>query len=117
MDTENGFIQELVFNFINPKAKEQKKLSLKQELMNKFNKSLYLKDYLKSKAWLEFDRPIIYKSLESGIGRLLRDGLVMNELDIKSVLSDMRANLNKIAEMQYAIENGEEAGMKLEKMK
>lgn len=109
-------IRELVENLINPKAKEKKNLDLRYELQVKFNKSLYLKDYLKSKTWLEFQRPIIYNSLESGIGRLVRDGLTMSETDIKSLIAEMRANLNTIIEMRFAVESGEEAGMKLEVM-
>lgn len=110
-------IKELVQNLINPKVAEQKKLSLKQEYQEKFNRSLYLKEYLKTSAWQEFHRGIIYKSLESGIGKLLRDGLSMNETDIKATIADMRANLNQIIEMRYVIDSGEEAGQKLEKMK
>src|SRR3990167_11084753 len=109
-------IRELVENLINPKAKEKKNLDIRHELQVKFNKSLYLKDYLKSKTWLEFHRPIIYNSIESGIGRLVRDGLTMTESDIKSVIAEMRANLSIIVEMRYAVETGEESGMKLEKM-
>ena len=109
-------IKELVSNLINPKAKEQKKFDLKYELQVKFDKSLYLKDYLKTKAWQEFNRPIIYNSLEAGIGKLLRDGSTMNETEIKAIIADMRANLNHIIEMRYSIESGEEAGIKLEKM-
>jgi len=110
-------IGELVASLINPKAFEQKKLDLKQELQSKFNKSLYLKEYLRTAAWLQFNRPIIYKSVESGVGRLLRDGLTMSETDIKALIADMRANLSQVIEMRYAIESGEEAGAKLEKFK
>lgn len=110
-------IKELVENLINPKAVAEKKLSLKQEYQEKFNKSLYLKEYLKTNAWQEFHRGIIYKSLESGIGKLLRDGLSMNETDIKATIADMRANLNQIIEMRYNIDTGEEAGRKLDGMK
>ena len=110
-------IKELVENLINPKAKQQKKLDLKQELQVKFEKSLYLKDYLKTKAWQEFNKPIIYNSLEVGISKLLRDGLSMNETDLKAIIADMRANLNQVIEMRYAIEAGEEAGTKLERIK
>jgi len=110
-------IGELVANLINPKAAEKKKHDLKYELQTKFNKSLFLKEYLKTKAWHEFDRPRIYKSLESGIGNLIRDGLTMSETQMKAIIADMRANLNQIIEMRYAIEVGEEAGRTLDKLK
>ena len=110
-------IGELIANLVNPKTVAQKKLDVKYDLQVKFNKSLFLKEYLKTKAWHEFDRPRIYKSLESGIGNLIRDGLTMNETQIKAVIANMRANLNQVIEMRYAIEVGEEAGMKLDKMK
>ena len=113
----DNLIKEFVSNLINPQLKEKKKFDLHRELSEKFHKSLYLKEYLKTKAWLEFDRPIIYKSLESGIGKLLRNGLEMSETDIKATIADMRANLNKIIEMRVAIETGEEAAGKLEKVK
>jgi hypothetical protein len=109
-------IKELVSNLINPQAKEKKKADLKYDLHVKFDKSLYLKDYLKTRAWVDFQRPIIYSSLESGLSRLLTDGLAMNETDIKSLIASMRANLNVIIEMRYAIEDGEKAGAKLEKL-
>jgi ribosomal protein S4 len=111
------FIKEFVENLINPKQKEVKRQLLKYELQQKFEKSLYLKEYLKTKAWQEFHRKTIYSSLESGMGRLLRDGLTMSETDIKAIISDMRANLNQVIEMRFAIEAGEDAGLKLEKMK
>ena len=110
-------IKELVDTLINPKAIIQKKLDLKQECQVKFDKSLYLKDYLKSRAWLEFNRPIIYRSLEIGIGSLLRDGLTMNETQLKAIIADMRANLNQLIEMRHAIEQGEQAAIKIEKIK
>jgi len=110
-------IKEFIDNLLNPKQKEKVKHDLKYELEVKFTKSLYLKDYLKSRAWLEFNRPIIYKSLEVGMGKLIRDGLTMSEIDIKATISDMRANLNQIEEMRFAITTGEDAGHKLEKIK
>ena len=110
-------IKELVDTLLNPKAIIQKKLDLKSEYQVKFDKSLYLKDYLKSRAWLEFNRPIIYKALESGISNLLRDGLTMNEIQLKAIIADMRANLNQLIEMRFAVENGEDAGHKLEKLR
>ena len=113
----NQLIKQLVDNLINPKAVEKKKLDIKYELQVKFNKSLYLKEYLKTRAYQEFYRQLIYNSLESGISRLLRDGLTMNETDIKAVIADIRANLNHIIEMRYSINEGEKAGMKLEGMK
>ena len=113
----NNLIKDLISNLINPKVKEKRQFDLKQEYQLKFNKSLYLKEYLKTKAWQEFNRPIIYNSLEAGIGKLLRDGLTMNETEIKAIIADMRANLNHIIEMRYAVESGEEAGIKLEAMK
>lgn len=113
----DNLIKEFVENLINPQKKEQKKFSIHQELSQKFNKSLYLKEYLKSKAWQEFEKPLIYRSLEQGISLLLREGLTMNETDIKAQIASMRVSLNKIVEMRHAIESGEEAGSKLEKVK
>jgi len=107
-------IGELIANLINPKSRDKKKFDLNYELQVKFSKSLYLKDYLKTHAWLEFNRPMIYKSLESGVATLIRDGLTMNETQIKAIIADMRANLNHIESMRYAIEEGEKAGIKLE---
>ena len=110
-------IKELVDTFINPRAIIQKKIDLKQEYQVKFDKSLYLKDYLKSRTWLEFNRPLIYKSLESGLGRLIRDGLTMNETELKSIIAEARASLNQVIQMKYDIEAGEDAGRKLEKLR
>jgi hypothetical protein len=111
------FIAELVNNLINPKISEKKKFDIKYELQVKHLRSLRLKEYLTTYAWQEFNKPIIYKSLESGIGRLLRDGLTMSETEIKAIIADMRANINHVIEMRFAIDSGEEAGMKLEKLK
>ena len=110
-------IKELIDNLLNPKNKEKIKNDIKHELKVKFDKSLYLKDYLKSRAWLEFNRPIVYKSLEVGMGKLIRDGLTMSEVEIKAIIADMRANLNQVEEMRYSITTGEDAGHKLEKLK
>lgn len=110
-------IKDLVSNLINPKAKEQKRIDLKSELQAKFNKSLFLKDYLKSKAWLDYKKPKVYAEIEAGIRRLLQDGLTMNEVELKSVLSYIKAILDELNTMRYDIENGEDAGSKLEKLK
>ena len=110
-------IKELVSNLINPKDKSSKKTNLKYELQVKFEKSLYLKEYLRTKAWLEFDKPRIYNSLENGMLSLIRNGLEMEEKQLKMIIADMRANIYKIEDMRNAIEQGEEAGAKLERMK
>ena len=110
-------IKELVTNLINPKGREQRKLDLKTEYQIKFDKSLYLKEYLKTRAWQEYDKPKIYNELESGIRRLLQDGITMNEIEIKAVLSYMKAIKDRLDMMRHDIETGEDAGIKLEGMK
>ena len=110
-------IKNLVENLINPKLKEQRKFDLKHELQVKFEKSLYLKEYLRTKAWQDYDKPKIHDELESGIRRLLNDGMNMEEVGIKSVLSYMKAILDRLSQMRHDIESGEEAGIKLENMK
>lgn len=110
-------IKELVTNLINPKIKEQRKLDLKNELQVKFDKSLYLKEYLKTRAWLDFEKPKIYSSLEAGVRRLLSQGLTMSEIELKSVLSYIKATTDRLDDMRYHIEEGENAGSKLEKIK
>ena len=113
----NEIIKDLVANLINPQAKEKRQLDLKHELQTKFNKSLHLKEYLKSWAWLEYERPKIYGELEAGVRRLLQDGMTMDEAGIKTVLSYMKALKDKIDRMRWDIEEGEKAGQKLEQLK
>lgn len=110
-------IKDLVTNLINPKAIEKKKTDLKYDLQVKFEKSLYLKDYLKTKAWLDYDRPKIYSELESGVRRLLTDGMTMSEVEIKAILSYMKSITDRLGQMRFDIETGEDAGSKLEKIK
>lgn len=110
-------IKQLVNKLINPVDKEKKRSDYKYDLEVKFTKSIYLKEYLKTRAWVDFQRPIIFNSIESGVGRLIRDGLELSETEIKAVIADMRANLNTIIEMRHAIETGEESGLKLEAMR
>lgn len=111
------FIKHIVGNLINPEVKERKQFDLKNELQKKFNRSLYLKEYFKTKAWLEYERPKIEAELESGIRRLLTDGILMNESNLKGVLSYMKSMTDRLSDIRFAIESGEEAGIKLERMK
>jgi len=110
------FLKRIVANILNPKGPEPKH-DLKYELQVKFNRSLYLKEYLKTKAWIEYERPKIEQELESGIRRLLVDGIPMDEAGLKAVLSYMKSITDRLNDMRNAINIGEEAGIKLEKMK
>jgi len=110
-------LKELISRILNPQVKETPKLELKHEYMVKFNKSLYLKEYLKTKAWLEYEKPKIYDELETGMRRLIADGVSMSEVDIKAILSYMKAIKDRLDRIRYDIEIGEEAGLKLERMK
>lgn len=113
----NKLIKEFIDNLLNPKAVEQKKYNLKHDLEVKFDKSLHIKEYIKTWAYLEFQRPIIYNSLEQGVLKLIRNGLEMNETEIKAIIADIRANIHYVESMKDIIKIGEDAGFKLEKMK
>ena len=110
-------IKDIVENLINPQIREKKKQDLKYELQVKFEKSLYLKEYLRTKAWQDYEKPKIHSGIESGIRRLLSEGMTMDEIQIKSILSYMKATLDRLDLMRHDIESGEEAGIKLEGMK
>ena len=110
-------IRECLDTIINPRANTQKKLDLKQDLQAKFDKSISLKEYLKSKAWVEINRPMLERTLEGGMRTILRDGLTMNESQLKTIISEMRANLNNMMEIKFLIEQGEQAAKKLESLK
>ena len=115
----NGLIEE----FINPPVKEKLLSRLKKsreerekELQTKFLRGQAVKDFIKTYAWREVVRPKYMDSLKRGFGNLMRDGLRMSEVELKTTISEMRESLGMIADLRNIIDLGNDAGERLNKI-
>lgn len=115
-------LNSLILEFINPpqepilKKVFKKRADQKQELIEKAQRAQSVKDLTKMYAWREILRPKIMNDLKSGMGKLIRDGLTMSEVDIKAEIAKMRNSISSIADLRYVVDEGNEAAKTLEKM-
>jgi len=116
-------INNLLADFINPPQK-----GLLQKVRNKFkniderkaelrrraDKSIYIKDALKTNFWQEVLRPMFVDEIYNGIGKLLRpSALELSEREIKVILASVQANYSKILQMRYLVDNGDDSAREL----
>lgn len=115
-------LDDLLLELINPPGKEglrkflKSKEDKKAELRRKADKGILVKDFIKTTMWQMIQRPKVVSSLKEGFGKILRDGLTMNEIELKNTISAMRANIENLGEMKYLVEEGERASIELSKM-
>ena len=117
-------IKEVVEPLINPSVEAKPllkkifkdKASVSGKLREESDVGIAIQELTKTYAWREVIRPKIVKSLREGLGYLLRDGLKMSEVEIKNIISNMRANLELVSELRYLVEKGESAGIKLSEL-
>lgn len=105
-------IKEVIEPLLNPEEKKPffKRLLKKdrrQELRKSADVSIAIKDLTKTYVWQNILRPKILKSLKYGFATLLRDGLTLNEVQIKNLISNMRANLDLVSELKYLVDKGD----------
>ena len=113
----------IISEFVTPEKKEgfvkkliKTKLEKEHRLKESFNNGVKAKDLLKTTGWNDIVAPKIKDTLKKGIGTLIRNGLSMNESELKTVIAEMRTSLRMVADIRYMIENGHSAGKRLEKV-
>ncbi len=109
-------LNEVLQSFLEPTPILKKILTPRKELEKRAEKALLIREFLNSQGWKELIREKILKALKEGIGKLLRpSSLTMTEVEIKTVLSEIHANLSYVADLKYWLEEGERAEEKLNK--
>jgi len=95
-----------------------RKEEIRQDLLERAEKSRAIKDLLKIAGWQKVLRPKITATLREGFGKLLREeALHMTEAQLKTIIAEMRANISIIADMKYLIESGDDAARRIDKIK
>ena len=95
-----------------------KKNEIKKELEERARIALSLKDIQRMPAWNMFFIPKLTQNLKSDMAKLMRqEALTMSESELKAIISSMRQTLSFIAEIKYAIEEGERAQKKIGDLK
>ena len=93
------------------------KEAVKHDLLERQDKGQKIKDGIRSQFWTEIQRPRIERNLRDGFAKLLRPGsLELTEVQIKTILAKMQADMGIIAEMRYAVDDGEASSIKLSAM-
>ncbi len=119
-------LDDLLLEFINPpkptlKGKIRDKFRSqevrKQELQKKMDRRQAVIDFSKSYVWREILRDRTVGSLRKGMGNLIRNGLKMSEVELKSEIATIREAISGIADLQYEVDMGEQAAKELERMK
>ena len=109
-------LNSILTDFLEPKPIIKKVFTPRQDLEKRAEKSRIIRGFLNSPGWKELIREKILKSLKEGMGKLLRpSSLSMTETEIKTILSDIHANLSYVADLKYWLEEGERAEEKLNK--
>lgn len=104
--------------FLNPpKDRFEKEAKVKEtkikNLQDKVRKANTINDYIKTPHWKDYRREKIINELVGSLGTLLREGLAMNEVDLKTVIARMRAYYTEVEDMRYAVDEGEVANKEL----
>lgn len=114
---------DILNDFINPPQEEKRFFSKRQnkeeiriKLVERVQKYNAVKDMLKTPAWQMMMRPHIVDSFKASIGKIVRNGLEMNEAELKSTIADARASIAQIAHLREVCDSGVRAGNELNKM-
>lgn len=114
---------DILNDFINPPQEEkrffnkrQNKEEIRIKLVERVQKYNAVKDMLKTPAWQMMMRPHIVDSFKASIGKIVRNGLEMNEAELKSTIADARASIAQIAHLREVCDSGVRAGNELNKM-
>jgi len=117
-------LDDILSEFINPPEPEKIKKRnlrdknvLKADLLEKRDKGQAVVDLTKTYVWREIIRKNLVNELRRGMGTLIRDGMNLNEIDLKKTISELRASITLIADLQYIVNEGVSASEKLGRMK
>ena len=88
------------------------------DLLQRQSKGITVRDGVKSAFWMEVLRPHIERSIREGVGKLLRPtSLALSESEIKSTMAEIQSKLAIIGELRYAVDDGDNASVKLSRMR
>ena len=92
------------------------KNEIRKELEDRALIGQSIKNMMKMPAWELFLIPKLTENLKSEMAKLMRhEALSMSESELKTIISALRQNLSFVAEIKYALEEGERAQEKLQK--